>query len=204
MTTQYTIDLTRPGQAQRSRWDWFVGSDGQRHLVIVAVAGIAVVLIVALGGLLPRYLKYSKELQTITKLRRDVVTSSSEIGTLRASLKDLGAEARRQVRWSELLPVFSRRVPDTLRIDRVSLVKASGRALPAGVQAGDLVLEIAASTTVVPGSSRLNDVASFMAGVAQEPAIANRFEMKTWEVKPNREGSESQIVINVAFAEKRS
>ena len=50
MTTQFTIDLTRPGWAQRSRWEWFLGPDGPRRLAIAAAAGVALVILVALGG----------------------------------------------------------------------------------------------------------------------------------------------------------
>jgi Tfp pilus assembly protein PilN len=201
VTTQFTIDLTRPGWAQRSRWEWFLGPDGQRHLAIVAAAGVALVVLVALGGVLPLYLRYSSEVRAIAKLRSEVTTADNDLSTLRTNLRDLGAEARRQVRWSEMLPALSNRLPDTLRIDRVSLGKV---AHPPGTQPGDLTLQIEASTTMVHGSSRLVEIANFMAALAQDPAVATRFQLKTWEVRPAPNQGDEQLHISIGLAEKRS
>jgi len=210
VTTQFTIDLTHPGRAQRSPWEWFLGPDGLRHLAIVATAGVALVALVALGGVLPRYLRYSSEIQSIAKLRREVTTADNELATLRTNLRALGAEARRQARWSELLPALSKWLPGTLRIDRVSLGKAArqpqGRAQsPQAAESSDLTLQIEVSTTMVPASSRLVEIASFMTAFAQDPAVAPRFQLKTWEVKPARDqGGDGQLQIHIALAEKRS
>ena len=202
MTTQFTIDLTRPGWAQRSRWEWFLGPDGPRHLAIVAAAGAALVVLVALGGVLPRYLRYSSEVQSIAALRSEVTTADNDLSTLRTTLRDLGAEARRQVRWSEMLPALSIRLPDTLRIDRVSLGKVARQA---GTQPNDLTLQIDASTTMAQGSSRLAEIARFMAVLAQDPTVATRFQLKTWEVRPAIEqGSDEHLHISIWLAEKRS
>ena len=209
MTTQFTIDLTRPGTAQRSRWDWFVGAAGPRHLAMVAAGGVALIAVVALGGVLPQYLRSSSENVAVSKLKREVAAATTELSTLQANLRDLGAEARRQVRWSELLPVFSQRVPETLKIDRVALTK--GARPPQGqppVQAppSDLGLQIDASTRVVPGASPLEEIASFMGALAQDSAIAGRFELKTWEVKsaPGQGAGDGQLRISIGLAEKRS
>src|SRR2546422_11694611 len=210
MTTRFTIDLTRPGGARRSRWEWLLGPDGPRQLAIVATAGVAIVALVGLGGVLPRYLRYSSEIQSIAKLRGEVTTADNELSTLRTNLHALGAEARRQARWSELLPALSKWLPGTLRIDRVSLGKAArqpqGQAQsPQTAQSSDLTLQIEVSTTMVPSSSRLVEIASFMAAFAQDPAIAPRFQLKTWEVRPARDqGGDGQLEISIALAEKRS
>ena len=98
MTTHFTIDLTQPGRAQRSPWEWFLGPAGPRHLAIVATAGVALVALVALGGVLPRYLRHSSEIQSIAKLRREVTTADNELATLRTNLRALGAKTRRQTR----------------------------------------------------------------------------------------------------------
>ncbi|PYN83527.1 MAG: hypothetical protein DMD96_01975 [Candidatus Rokuibacteriota bacterium] len=211
MTTQFTIDLTHPGRAQRSPWEWFLGPAGPRHLAIVATAGVALVALGALGGVLPRHLRYSSEIQSIAKLRREVTTADNELSTLRTNLRALGAEARRQARWSELLPALSKWLPGTLRIDRVSLGKATrqpqGRAQSpqASSESSDLTLQIEVSTTMVPASSRLVEIASFMTAFAQDPAVAPRFQLKTWEVRPARDqGGDGQLQISIALAEKRS
>ncbi len=211
MTTQFTIDLAHPGRAQRSPWEWFLGPDGPRHLAILATAGVALVALVALGGVLPRYLRYSSEIQSIAKLRGEVTTADNELSTLRTNLRALGAEARRQARWSELLPALSKWLPDTLRIDRVSLGKAArqpqgqAQSQQAAAQSSDLTLQIEVSTTMVPASSRLVEIASFMAAFAQDPVVAPRFQLKTWEVRPARnQGGDGQLEISIALAEKRS
>ena len=210
MTTQFTIDLAHPGRAQRSPWEWFLGPAGPRHLAIVATAGVALVALVALGGLLPRYIRYSSEIQSIAKLRGEVTTADSELSTLRTNLRALDAEARRQARWSELLPALSKWLPGTLRIDRVALGKAArppqGQAQsPQAAQSSDLALQIEVSTTMEPASSRLVEIANFMAALARDPAVAPRFQLKTWEVRPARgQGGDGQLEISIALAEKRS
>ena len=211
MTPQFTIDLARPGWAQRSRWEWFLGPDGPRHLAIVAGAGVAIVALVALGGVLPRHLRYSSEIQSVAKLRREVTTADQELSTLRTNLRSLGAEARRQARWSELLPALSKGLPGTLRIDRVSLGKAGrpaqgqAQSPQAAAQSSDLALQIDVSTTMVPASSRLIEIANFMAAFAQDPAVAPRFQLKTWEVRPARtQAGDGQLEISIALSEKRS
>ena len=211
MTPRFTIDLTRPGWSQRSWREWFLGADGPRRLAIVAAAGVAIVVLVALGGVLPQYLRYSSEVQSIAKLRREVTTADDELSTLRTNLRSLGAEARRQVRWSEMLPALSKGLPSTLKIDRVALGKAArqpqgqAQSQPAAKEPSDLTLQIEARTTVVPGSSRLIEIANFMAALSQDPAVAPRFQLKTWEVQPARDhGGEEQLHITIEFVEKRS
>lgn len=208
MSTRFTIDLAHPGTAQRSKWDWLVGNAGPRHLATVAVAGVGLIAIVALGGVLPQYLRYSSEITAVAKLKREVAVASGELSTLQTNLKDLGTEARRQVRWAELLPVFSQRVPETLRIDRVALTKsgrtAQGQPQP-GVQAGDLGLQIDASTKTVAGTSPLEEIAHFMGALAQDPVLAARFQLKTWEVKSGAPGAaDTPLRISIGLGEKRS
>ena len=55
MSPRFTLDLARPGRAQRSPWEWFVGPDGIRHLSIVGIGGVLLVILVGVGGVLPRY-----------------------------------------------------------------------------------------------------------------------------------------------------
>jgi hypothetical protein len=210
VSTYFNIDLAHPGQAQQSRSDWFLGNQGKRHLCIVAGVGVALIAVLALGGVVPRYYKYSKELSSIAALNRNVATASNDATTLRASLRDLGTEARRQVRWSELLPVLSRHIPDSLRIDRITLAKAvkpAGGPPPSAQPAtppGDLVLQIDASTPVVSGGSRLVEVANFMAALATEPTLERRFQMKTWEVKSAREQASGGLLqVTISLTEKR-
>ena len=205
MSTRFTIDLAHPGSAQRSQWDWYVGNAGPRHLAIVAAAGVGLIAIAALGGVLPQYLRYSSEIVAVGKLKREVAVASGELSTLQANLKDLGNEARRQVRWAELLPVFSQRVPETLRIERVALTKSGRQGQPqAGVQAGDLGLQIDASTRAGVGTSPLEEIARFMGALAQDPVLAARFQLKTWEVKSGAPGAADTLRISIGLGEKRS
>jgi hypothetical protein len=216
MNPRFTIDLTRPGRAQRSAWDWFVGPDGLRHLAIVGVGGVILVALIGVGGVLPRYLRYSSDVHSVAKLRVEVAAAEKELSTLQASLRDVEAGARRQVRWAQILPALSRSVPGTLRIDRIALGKGLR---PAGAaqtnkppetkaadgKSTDLVLQIDASTSIVPGGGRLVDIANFMAGIANDPALARRFQLKSWEVqRPREQSGEEHLRITIAFAERRS
>jgi len=72
-------------------------------------------------------------------------------------------------------------------------------------QSSDLTLQIEVSTTMEPASSRLVEIANFMAALARDPAVAPRFQLKTWEVRPARaQGGDGQLEISIALAEKRS
>ena len=209
MTTRFAIDLTHPGWGQRSWSDWFLGPAGPRHLAIVAAAGAAIVVLVGLGGITPFYLRYASEVQSISSLRREATAADGELSALRTNLRDLEAEARRQVRWSEMLPVLSSSLPGSLRIDRVTFGKparppqAPPPSQKTGTPAADVALQIEASTTAMPGSSRLVDIANFIGSLAQDPAVAARFQLKNWEVRPPREGDDG-LQFTVGFAEKRS
>ena len=200
MSTRFTIDLAHPGTGQRSQWDYFTGPGGPRHLLTVAVGGIALLAIIGLGGVLPQYLRYNSEIAAVAKLKREVALARDELSTLQTNLKDLGAEARRQVRWADLLPVFSQRVPETLKIDRMSLTKR------AGGEAGEVGLQIEASTKTGAGKSPLEEIASFMGALAQDPVVASRFQLRTWEVKSGGApgAGEPSLRISIGLAEKRS
>jgi len=217
MSPRFTLDLARPGRAQRSRWEWFVGPDGVRHLSIIGIGGVLLVVLVGVGGVLPRYWRYASEMQSIARLRLDVASADKELSTLQASLREVEAGARRQVRWSQILPALSRALPGTLRIDRITLGKGArplgGSAAAASKpvdkaadgKATELVLQIDASTHMVPGGARLVDIANFMAAVAKDPAVAPRFQLKTWEVQaPRDQNNAEQLRLSIAFAEKRS
>ena len=208
MTTPFTIDLTRPGWSQRSRWHWFLGPGGPRHLAMVAGGGVAIVMLVALGGALPRYLRYSAVIHAIANLEREVTVAGKELSSLRTNLRDLGAEARRQIRWSQTLLALSHPLPGTLRLDRVSLAKVPRQPQPTETQPGDpkpvdLVLSIEATTSVVPGGARLVEIANFMSALARDPVLAPRFQLKTWDVRPAQGGAD-QLHISIGLAEKRS
>jgi hypothetical protein len=207
MTIRFAIDLTHPGWGQRSWRDWFLGPAGPRHLAIVAASGAALVALVGLGGALPLYLGYAHEVQSIASLRREATTADGELSALRTNLRDLEAEARRQVRWSEMLPVLSTSLPGSVRIDRVSFGKPArppqAPSPKTGTPAADVTLQVEASTPAVAGGARLIDVANFIGSLAQNPAVAARFQLRNWELRPAREGDDG-LQLTVGFAEKRS
>src|SRR5207245_10866835 len=98
----------------------------------------------------------------------------------RTNLRDLGAEARRRIRWSEMLPALSDPLPGALRIDRVSLSKVARQPQQTETQPGDakpfdLLLQLEATTTVVPGGSRLVELANFLLEVAVGQVIGPRY-----------------------------
>src|SRR2546428_12411873 len=175
---------------------------------MVAGGGVAIVVLGALGGALPRYLRYSAVIHAIENLEREVTVAGKELSSLRTNLRGLGAEAGRQIRWSQPLRALSRPLPGTLRLDRVSLAKVPRQPQPTETQPGDpkpvdLVLSIEATTSVVPGGARLVEIANFMSALARDPVLAPRVQLKTWDVRPAPGGAD-QLHISIGLAEKRS
>ena len=55
MSARFQLDLLRPGRGAYTWRDWFLGPQGPRRLVGVAIACAALLAVVVLAGLLPAY-----------------------------------------------------------------------------------------------------------------------------------------------------
>src|SRR2546426_4116822 len=121
MKTTFGIDLLRPGQIAHGRYEWFVGPGAPRRLLKVFAVGVTVLALVLAGGLAPRYWRHSADLRRIAQLKQEIATTTADMAGLRGQLTSMSAEARRQVRWTELLATLSREAPAALKLHRVSL-----------------------------------------------------------------------------------
>jgi hypothetical protein len=207
VSTRFQFDLLRPGRVAYTWKDWFVGAQGSRRLVGAAIASAALLAAVLLGGVLPAYWRLSGDLGVLPQLRREVATSQNDLNVLRANLEALSREARRHVRWGDVLTTFSNQIPPALRIHKFEAVRpqAPGPGQPPAA-AGSLRIE--ALTPLRPGSPPLLDAAQFMAGLMRDPAMNRRYELRSWEIQPATVpggpdgGSPQYLLIRVTLAER--
>src|SRR5262249_48743009 len=112
-----------------------------------------------------------------------------DLTLLRSNLQALADEARRQIRWADLMTAFSQHTPPTLRLQAVEAVRAvppSPPGQPPGStpDRGESTLRVDAITPLRPGSPTLLDIAKFMAGLMRDPVVNKRFQLGSWEIKP--------------------
>jgi hypothetical protein len=152
--------------------------------------------------LLPSW-RLSSALNEVPSLRRDLATRQTELDLLRTSLGALSDEARRQLRWADLLTAVSQAIPPSLRLQAVESTRAPGAPAP-GQQPGaaariEHVLRLDAVTPLRPGSPPLLEVAKFMAALMSDPAVNKRFQLKSWDIKP---GANSLLSVNIVLSER--
>jgi hypothetical protein len=205
MNPRFTIDLLRPGRVAQTWQEWFIGPSGRRRLVFFALAGVGALLLILIGGILPTYWRLSDDLNALPNLRRDLAATEGDLNVLRANLQALTQEARRQVRWSELLNAFSQQTPATLRLVKLEAVRIvtppqpTQPGQPAPEVRPDGTLRIDAITPLLPGSPPLLEIAQFMAGLMRDPSVNKRFTLKSWEIKPGAAAPEGAQFLNVSI-----
>jgi hypothetical protein len=209
VNTRFEIDLLHPGLVAQTWQEWFVGPRGWRRLALLAVGGVAILLVVLVAGILPTYWRLSGDLNAVPGLRRDLAARDSDLGLLRSNLRALSQEALRQVRWADLLTTFSEQMPPTLRLQLVEAARAGpppGPGQPPGAAARfEGTLRIEAITPLRPGSLPLLDIAQFMAGLMRAPGVNKRLQLKSWEVKPAAAATpsgEQYLSISIVLAER--
>jgi hypothetical protein len=193
-STRFHVDLLHPGRVARSWQDWVAGSHGGRRLALVTLAGALVLLAILFAGVLPASRRLAGDLAAVPGLTRDLAARETDLRLLRSNLQSLSQEARRQVRWADVLTTLSRQIPPGLKLQ---LVEVGRMAAPAGASASagatqgtaaagraEETLRIEALTPARPGSPPLVDVAQFIAGLMRDPAVSRRFALKSWEIKP--------------------
>jgi hypothetical protein len=204
MSGRFTIDLVRPGRVAHTWQEWFTGPTGQRKLVLFGLVGVGLLLLILVGAILPTYWRLSDDLNALPNLRRDLTATEGDLAVLRTNLQALSLEARRQVRWAELLNAFSQQTPATLKLVKIEAVRITPPPPPA--QPGqpppevrpEGILKVDAVTPLGPGAPPLLEIAEFMAGVMRDPAVNKRFTLKSWEVRPpTAVGPEGQPMLNV-------
>ena len=217
MSGRFSVDLLHPGHVADTWQDWFIGPQGRRRLIIAAAFSAGVLLLVVIALILPTRLRLSQDVGAIPKLRADLATRDGDLTVLRQDLQALSVEAKRQVRWAEVLNAFRQQIPSTLKLQKVeaggAAVAATGppgqgqpQAGSAGaVGAGELRIE--ALTPLRPGPPPLLEIAQFMGGLLKDPSVARRYQLKSWEIKQPggggaAAGEAAQLQIVIMLAEK--
>jgi hypothetical protein len=203
------VDLGRTGGFAQNWEEWFTGPTGMRRLALLGLACAAVLIVILVAGIIPPYWQLSKDLSAVPGLRRDLAAREQDLNLLRSNLSALSDEARKQVRWGEVLGTLSQQIPATMRLQSVD-VSTNIPGAGAGSQAPptarlENVLRIEAVTPLRPGSPPLLEVAQFMAGIMRDPAINRRFQLKSWEIKPSppaADGSGPLLHITILLAER--
>jgi hypothetical protein len=187
VSPRFSVDLLHPGRVAVTWQEWFLGLQGRRRLGIFILGALGVLLLILVGGILPTYWRLSADLTAIPRLQKDLAATEADLGLLRTNLQALAAEARRQVRWAEILTAFSQQTPPTLRLVSLQAAKISPAPAPGQppqeVRAEGL-LRIEAVTPLRPGSPPLLEIAQFMAGLMRDPAVSKRYQLRNWEIKP--------------------
>jgi hypothetical protein len=207
MSGRFSVDLLHPGHVADTWQDWFIGPQGRRRLVVAAGVSAVVLLLVVIALILPTRLRLSQDVGAIPALRADLAKSDGDLNVLRQDLQALSVESKRQVRWAEVLNAFRQQIPSTLKLQKVEAGGAAapgppGQAQPQGAGAGARELRIEALTPLRPGPPPLLEIAQFMGGLLKDPSVSNRYQLKSWEIKPPAgggavvgEGAQLQIVI---------
>lgn len=208
-STRFRVDLLHPGADLRQvAWvpqapeEWFTGPDAPRRLALFSLACVAVLVIILVTAILPPYWRLSSDLSAVPGLRRDLAARQTDLDLLKSNLGALAEEARRQIRWGEVLTTLGQQIPATLKLQTVEAARVAAPAAgqPAGAPARfENVLRIDAVTPVRPGSPPLLEVAQFMGGLMRDPAVNKRFQLRSWEIKP---GSGTQLLIQITLAER--
>jgi hypothetical protein len=207
---RFSVDLIHPGQLSLTWQEWFIGNRGSRRLTAFVLAGVFVLVLTMVAGILPTYWRLSSDLNSIPQLQKDLAASEGDLNVLRTNLQALTLEARRQVRWAELLGAFSQHIPATMRLQMVEATRpgpaaGAGQPPPADARAEGL-LRIESVTPVRSGSQPLLEVAQFMAGLMRDPAVNRRFQLKSWDIKPpggtSAEDDQQYLNISILLSER--
>jgi len=196
MSTRFRVDLLHPGGDLRQMgwvaqsWaEWFAGPDAPRRLALFSLSCAGVLVVILVAVILPPYWRLSSDLNAVPGLRRDAAARQTDLDLLKSNLEGLSEEARRQIRWGELLATLSQQVPPVIRLQVVDAVRAApprvaGQAQPAPAARAESTLRIEAVTPLRPGSPPLLEVAQFMAGLMRDPTVSKRFQLGSWEMRP--------------------
>src|SRR4030095_10142565 len=112
-----------------------VAPQGTRRLLVVAGICAGVILLVVITLVLPPTFRLSRDQGAIPKLRADLATRDGNLSLLRQDLQALGVEAKRQVRWADVLNAFRRQTPPTIKLQKVEVGLPPAPAAPPPGQA---------------------------------------------------------------------
>ena len=211
MTRRFSVDLIHPGQLSLTWQEWFIGNRGVRRLMVFILAGVLAIVLLMVTGILPTYWRLSSDINAIPQLQKDLAVADGDLNLLRTNLQALTLEARRQVRWAEMLGALSQHIPITMRLQTVEATRpgsaaAAGQPAPPADAKGEGLLRIESVTPVRAGSQPLLEVAQFMAGLMRDPAVSKRFQLKSWDIKPpsgtSAEDESQYLNITILLSER--
>jgi hypothetical protein len=204
--TRFTIDLLHPGRLSETWQDWFVGARSQQRLVFLAGSGLIVLVLGYAFGVYVPSRRLVRHQTAVAQLRQALDAKTEDLKVLKTDLDALSAEARRQVRWSELLTTLTDTLPAVLRLQKVAYARTtSSSQTPGAAPKSEGVMQIEAQTPLRPGGPPLLETAKFMAGIMRDPAVNKRFHLRSWEVRPppSIEAEAAPMLhINVTLAER--
>jgi hypothetical protein len=213
MTARFNIDLLHTGRIAETWQDRLVGQRGREVFMLFALASLVILIVGYVIGVLIPSRGLVHERQDVARLNAQLASRTEDLRLIKAGLGALSEEARRQIRWSDLLTTLSEQIPSVLRLQRVALTKvvpgppgqAPATAAAAAARA-EGVLQIDAQTPLQPGGPPLLETAKFMGGVMRDPAVNKRFTLRSWEIKPpagTGPTTDSPLLqINVTLAER--
>jgi hypothetical protein len=187
VNTRFRVDLLHPGSVAESWQDWLTGPVGGQRLAGFAIAGLGLLLLITVAGILPTYWQLRRDRGAEPALRAELAARDADLRLLRSNLQALATEARRQVRWGELLTAFSQQIPPDVKLQVVEMSRPAAPAAGAGRPPArtDEALRITAVTPLRSGSPPLLDVSQFLGGLTRDPAMTSRFEIRSWELRPS-------------------
>jgi len=216
MSARFSIDLVHPGHVADTWQDWFVGPQGRRRWVFAAAGCGLILLLVVIALILPTRVRLSQDVGAIPKLRADLGRSDGDLILIKSNLEALALEAKRQVRWAEMLNAFRQQIPATLRLQKVEVGGATaspgggapaGQPQPQGAAPPPLgELRIEALTPLRPGPPPLIEIAQFMGGLMKDPVVGKRYQLRSWEIKQSTTGGgpgeREQLQVLIVLGEK--
>jgi hypothetical protein len=206
--TRFTIDLQHPGRLAETWQDWFVGPRSQQRLIVLAGSGLIVLALGYVFGVYVPSRRLVRHQTEVAQLRLALHAKTEDLKVLKTDLDALSAEARRQVRWSELLTTFTDNLPAVLRLQKVAYARTAAppsAQTPGAAPTSEGVMHIEAQTPLRPGGPPLLETAKFMAGIMRDPAVNKRFHLRSWEVRPPASidaDASPMLQINVVLAER--
>jgi hypothetical protein len=201
--TRFNIDLLHTGRIAETWQDWFLGAEGGQRLVLCAGVGVILLLLGFVGGVYLPSRGLTNDQREIGQLRQTLASKSADLAVVKRDLGALSEEARRQVRWSELLNTFSEQIPSVLKLQKVALTTAppppaaGGQPPPSSPPRAVGLMQIEAQTPLRPGGPPLLETAKFMAGIMRDPAVNKRFQLKSWEIKPPGTAQDTQPLLSI-------
>jgi hypothetical protein len=210
VNTRFRVDLLHPGAVAGSWEGWLTGPHGARRLAAFAIGGVAALALVLIAGILPAYWQLARDRAAAPGLAAELAARDADLRLLRANLQSLANEARRQVRWGELLTAFSQQIPPDLKLELVETARPTpsppGAAqAAAGPARAEEALRIAAITPVRAGSPPLLEVSRFLGGLMRDPLMSKRFDVRSWEIKPSSAAigsAEQYLTLEIVLAER--